>query len=274
MNSLEYCYEKAAPVGSTFYYSVKNLKVPERDVIVAITAFYKELDAIIFSYTDIGVARAQFNFWRDEVIKLTEGKPEHPVSIALQKSAQSFSLPTFRLIELIDGVEENLSFSCFDSFEDVVIALMRTAGVRELLIAEVFHFSEKEVVYQLMLVIELVNFMQNLRRFVSRGLIYFSKDELLRCRVTESAVLAVKTTPEIKNLLRGQAEKVERAYLKAQELLSPASRSGLSSLLIRADIARALCKEIAASDFRVMEEFIDLTPLRKWWISRKFKNRV
>ena len=255
MNSLQYCYQKAAPPGSTFYYSLRKLNPAARNVVVAINAFYKELEDVIFTYTDVSIAQAKFNWWRDEVIKIADGKPDHPVSLILQQYMAKFNLSPFKLIEMIDGVEQNLSPLVFPTFEDVVIYFMRTAGVRECLIANASQFYEQEIIYQSMLVIELFNTMQNLHRYTQRGLNYFPEDEL-------------KKFPDIKQLLQYQVEKIELAYKKTREQLTSESRTGLSSLLIRCDIARATCKEIQLSGFPVMEQFIDLTPVRKWWISR------
>lgn len=254
MNSLEYCYQQAAPLGSTFYYSVKKNSLAVRNAIVAIQAFYQELENILFSYTDVGVAQVKFNWWRDEVIKIRDGQPTHPVSLALQPSIDTFHLPSLKLIEMIDGMEQNLSPLSFSSFEEVVIYFMRTAGVRECLIAAVSQCYEEEIIYQGMLVVELVNLIQNFRRYQHRDLMYFATDEL-------------RQFPDIKKLLHYQAEKVERAYVKMREQSTPKIRLGLSSLRIRVEIAHALCKEIEASNFPVLQQFIDLTPLRKWWIA-------
>ncbi len=248
------------PADSTLYFSLKKLAPVQRGAVAAICAFYKEIEDVLFECSDFSVAHAKFNWWRAEIVKQT---PDHPVAKELQKIIPQFSLAPEKFIELIDGVEQGLSFATFANFEDVVIHFMRTAGVRELLIYDVVQKNKSvsvETIYQFMLVIELVKYIQYLRRYVRRGLIYFSEDELKKFHVTPALLAEYKTTTEIINLLKFQAEKVERAYAKIS-----AAQTELAFFIVRAKMASATLKEIQASHFCVLENFIDLTPLRKWW---------
>lgn len=147
---------------------------------------------------------------------------------------------------------------------------MRTAGKREQMIASVLSKEEKlnsEVIYQLALVIELTHYLQNLRRYVRRGLIYFSQDELQHFQVTETQLREFKTTKNIVDLLECQAEKITRAYKKAQELLTSKQRELLRNILIRCEIAGAILQAIQSSGDTVLENLINITPLRCWWIA-------
>ncbi len=266
MTPEKYCYQKAAPPTSALYYSLRKLELQQRDAVVAIYAFYKELEDILFECNDLQVAQAKFNWWCQELIK---PKPDHPAAIVLQKIIPQFSLPVLKFIEMIDGVEQSLSFATFVDFSEVVVHWMRTAGVRELLIADVLQKKERvspETIYQFMLVIELVNYIQHLRAYVQRGLIYFSEDELKQFQVTPLSLRQSKTTPEIRNLLQFQAEKILRAYGTAKSALTPQSKSELMNFIARSEIALQTLKQIQADNFCVLENFIDLTPLKKWWI--------
>lgn len=268
MTPNEYCTQKSAPPGSALYYSIRRLPQKQRTTIIAIYAFYQEIEDITLHYEDPGTAHTKMNWWRDEVIKIQDGTPDHPVALALQQSSLPFS-PS-RLIEIIDGLEQNLAAPTFDKFEDVVIHIMRTAGVRELLLAEVVQKNEpisSEVIYQLALTVELVNYIQHLRRYVRRNLIYFSQDELDQFHVTDDEFHKYVTTKSIRDLLQFQSSKIERSYQEAQRSLNANSRKQLGNLMIRCEIARAILRAIETTDYTVLENFIDITPLRRWWIS-------
>jgi phytoene synthase len=270
-----YCYDKAAKPDTALYYSLRNLTSAERDLAVALHAFYQEIENVIFECKDQELAMKKFNWWRSEVAKLSLGKPDHPVMLVLQASVPQLEKIQEKLLTIIAAIEQNLFPASFEKFEDVVIHFMRTAGQRELLIHELLGNNKKnndkavseETIYQLMLVVELVNYVQHLHDYAKRDIIYFPLDELTQFQVSNAMLHELKTTVEIKNLLQFQAEKVERAYAKAMSDLTRAQRAELSHLLIRCEIARKTLREIQASDFMVLENLISLTPLRYWWIA-------
>lgn len=253
----KYCYDHAVKPGSPFYYSLRSLTSAERDVTVAVHAFYNELEAVVFSSQEPNVIAAKITWWRAEILR---DAPDHPVLVFLKK----FNVSQEKLLALVDGIAERIYPTPFANFEDVVIHLMRTAGVRELLLAKT---SSAEVVYQLMLVVELTHYLQHLRYYLQHNIIYFPTDEMVKFGVTFAMLSQLKMTAEIQHLLQFQAEKIERAYQVAQAQLTQSARQELSSLLIRGEIARVTLREIQASDFSVLENLISLTPLRCWWVA-------
>jgi len=271
MTPNDYCKQKASPRGSAFYYSTRKFTVDQCLAVTAIKAFYQEIEDITVTYEDFGVAHAKLNWWRDEVIKIQDGQPTHPVAIALQESLKKFALSPLPLIEIIEGLEQNLTLPTFEKFEDVMIHFMRTAGKREVMIAGVLLQPDEslnpEAIYQLALVIELTRYLQNLRRYVRRGLIYFSQEELQRFQVSEAQLREFKTTKNIVELLAFQAEKIVRAYQKGQELLTHNQSKSLLNILIRCELACGTLRAIQSSRYAVLENFIDITPLRCWWIA-------
>lgn len=268
MTPINYCYEKIAAHGTPLYFCVKKIFAEKRDGVVAVAAFYQELMDVILNGTDVSVSANQFNWWRNEVMQLLQGTPEHPVTMALKET----KVNPERLLDLIEGLEQNLSSPVFDTFETTVIHIMRTAGVRELMFAEALDLKiSKEIIYQFTMVLELVNYIQYLRHYIRRDLIFFPEDEMRKFNVSTESLRAYKTTPEIVNLLKYQAEKIDRSYQKAYAELTPDTKKQLSYTLSRCEIARATLQEIQNSGFCVLENFIQLTPLRMWWIAYRAK---
>ncbi len=260
--AIAYCYEKAAKPDTALYYSLRRLALPQRDLVVAVHAFYQEIEDVVFTCNDPELAVKKFNWWRSEVVT---DKPSHPVMCVLRQ--YNFNE---KLLTIIAALEQNLFPAPFAKFEDVVIHFIRTAGQRECLIHELLGVDKTisaETIYQLMLVIELANYIQHLHAYAKRNIIYFPLDEMTQFHVSSAMLHELKTTVEIKNLLQYQVDKIERAYRKATNELTRAQRKALSHLLIRCEIARKTLKEIQASDFLVLENLISLTPLRYWWIA-------
>lgn len=268
MKSIDYCYQQIAPPGSGLYYSLRALDHKLRGAVVAIHAFYQEIENITLNYDDAHIAHIKLNWWRDEVIKIKDSKPDHPIALSLQENRDHFN--PLQLCKIIDGLEQNLTFPIFDKFEDVVIHIIRTAGVREQIIADLLQKKEEnsgEIFYQFALIIELVNYLQHLRKYVRRDLFFFSQDELNQFRVTTTDLRKYVTQKNIRELLQTQTEKIDRAYQNIENTLTKSSRSQLKYWLIRCEMAYSILQKIKFSDFNVLEYFINITPLQCWWIA-------
>jgi len=235
---------------------------------IVVHTFYREIEDIVFECKNLELARIKLAFWRNDVLKLAYGKPDHPVLALLQKNAVDIETLQEFLLKIIDGFEQVAVSPHFETFEDVTIHWMRTAGVRELLLMEWVKKENRvstEILYQMMMLIEMVYHVQHLRLYVRHDLVCFSEDEMNRFGVTREMLQQYVTTDSIKNLLRYQAEKIRKAYA-VLESLSRKQRALLSYWVVRCEMAYAVFREIEKSDFRVLEELTVLTPLRCWWI--------
>ena len=75
----EYCQDKAARSGSSFYYSFLFLPPPRRRAITALYAFCREVDDVVDESSDPTVAQTRLIWWRTEIARLFAGDPQHPV---------------------------------------------------------------------------------------------------------------------------------------------------------------------------------------------------
>src|ERR1043165_3312943 len=109
MSPDEYCQQKAAASGSSFYYSFLFLPAERRRAITALYAFCREVDDVVDESSDPQVAAAKLAWWRVEVANLQAGNAQHPVTKALSIYKDRFSLESAKLLEIIDGMEMDLT---------------------------------------------------------------------------------------------------------------------------------------------------------------------
>src|SRR5690349_13852114 len=72
----QYCQEKCAASGSSFYYSFLFLPAERRRAIMALYAFCREVDDVVDECNDLSVASTKLAWWRQEVERVAEGKPQ------------------------------------------------------------------------------------------------------------------------------------------------------------------------------------------------------
>src|SRR5690349_22071547 len=87
MSPDDYCQQKAAQSGSSFYYSFLFLPTERRRAITALYAFCREVDDTVDEATDASVARIKLAWWRTEVSTMYKGTPTHPVTQALDRKS-------------------------------------------------------------------------------------------------------------------------------------------------------------------------------------------
>jgi phytoene synthase len=268
----QYCEDRAAASGSSFYYSFRFLPAERRQAITALYAFCREVDDAVDECSDAGVARAKIAWWRAEVAALDEGKPSHPVTQALALARRKFSLPTEQLQEIIDGMEMDLEQARYADFKALHLYCYRVASVVGLLAAEIFGYSDRRTLkyaHDLGLAFQLTNIIRDVGEDARRGRIYLPQDEMAAHGVSEADILASRETEAFRALMAFQAERARGYYRKAMEQLPAADRKSQRAGLIMAAIYRTLLEEIARDGFPVLTSHISLPPARKIWLVLK-----
>ena len=107
----EYCQQKAAASGSSFYYSFLFLPPERRRAITALYAFCREVDDVVDEANEMQIAAAKLGWWRAEVANLFAGRPQHPVTKALAPHTQAYAITPEKLNDIIDAAERGSSLT-------------------------------------------------------------------------------------------------------------------------------------------------------------------
>jgi phytoene synthase len=266
----EYCQQKAAQSGSSFYYSFLFLPPERRRAITALYAFCREVDDAVDEPDDASVARARLAWWRDEVARLYRGAPQHPVSRALAPAVRDFGVTEAGLAEIMDGMEMDLTQSRYLDYAALRIYCHRVAGVVGRLAAGIFGYRDArtlEYAERLGLAFQLTNIIRDVGEDARKNRIYLPMDEMQRCGVSAADILNARQTPAFADLMEIQAARARSCYAEALALLPAVDRRAQRPGLVMAAIYRALLDEIARDGYRVLRQRVALTPIRKLWIA-------
>jgi phytoene synthase len=270
MTPEEYCRERAAHSGSSFYYSFLFLPPERRRAITALYAFCREVDDAVDEPSDPSVARATLAWWRGEIAQLFAGNPQHPVTRALASVIGPFGISEARLAEVMDGMEMDLNQSRYLNFAGLQLYCHRVAGVVGALAAGIFGYRNAktlEYAQKLGLAFQLTNIIRDVGEDARKNRIYLPLDELKEFGVPAADILNARHSESFVRLMRFQAERARRCYDEALALLPAEDRRAQRPALMMAAIYRTLLDEIAGDDYRVLEQRTALTPIRKLWIA-------
>jgi phytoene synthase len=268
----EYCQQKAAASGSSFYYSFLFLPAPRRRAITALYAFCREVDDVVDETAEMQIAAAKLAWWRAEVANLYRANPQHPVTRALLPFTGEYSLPQEHLNAIIDGMEMDLTQTRYLDWAALERYCHRVAGVVGLLAARIFGYRDArtlEYARDLGIAFQLTNIIRDVGEDARKNRIYLPMDELKRFDVPAADVLNARETPQFNALIRFQDERARTWYRKALAALPVVDRRAQRPGLIMAAIYQALLDEIGSDGFRVLSRRTSLTPLRKFWIAWK-----
>jgi 15-cis-phytoene synthase len=272
MTPAQYCQEKAARSGSSFYYSFLFLPRPKRDAITALYAFCREVDDVVDEVADPDVARAKLGWWRAEVDSLFNGRPSHPVALALQALAAAHGITQARMLLIIDGMEMDLAKRRYANFAELEKYCYLVAGVVGELAAGIFGHSRPETLAyakSLGTAFQLTNIIRDVGEDARRNRIYLPQEDLVRFGVSEDSILAANPGAGFASLMAFQAARARSHYELAFSTLPAADRRSQRAGLIMAAIYSALLDEIEADGFKVLERRTSLTPIRKLWLAWK-----
>lgn len=269
----QYCEDKAAQSGSSFYYSFRFLPLQTRLAITALYAFCREVDDVVDETHDENVARTTLNWWRSEIGNLYAGTPQHPVTRALLPHVTRLDLPREQLLQIIDGMEMDLTQARYNSFEDLRQYCYLVASVVGLLSARIFGVSDPktyEYAEQLGLAFQLTNIIRDVGEDARRGRIYLPVEELQRFNVPAADIQQYRESDNFKALMAFQIERAEGYYQRALAALPKVDRKNQRAGLVMAAIYRATLDEIKLDGpAKVLNQRLSLTPLRKLWLAWK-----
>jgi phytoene synthase len=270
MSPDQYCQEKAARSGSSFYYSFLFLPPPQRRAITALYAFCREVDDTVDEATDASVARARLDWWRTEIDRLFAGSAQHPVTRALQPATTAFGIDRARLLEIIDGMQMDLDQNRYLDFRQLRLYCHRVAGVVGTLSAGIFSPGRTDLAAYagaLGIALQLTNIVRDVGEDARRGRIYLPIDDLQRFGVPARQILQAEHSEAFGALMQFQAERARAFYREAFAALPTETRREQRAGLIMAAIYATLLDEIERDGFQVLAQRVSLTPLRKFWIA-------
>jgi len=270
MTPEQYCQNKAASSGSSFYYSFLFLPPERRRAITALYAFCREVDDVVDECADPEVARTKLAWWRKEIAGTFAGSAQHPVAQALKPVVHTFNLPQERFQSIIDGMEMDLRYNRYPDFATLQSYCYRVAGVVGLMAAEIFGYRDPATLKyaeNLGTAFQLTNIIRDVGEDARRGRVYLPLEELTRFDVAATDIIHLHDTAAFRRLIEFQISRAEDYYRLALGSLPERDRKAQRPGLVMAAIYQKVLEEIRNNEFKVLDRRTSLTPIRKLWIA-------
>ena len=252
---------------TNFYYSFLVLPPDKRQAIIAVWDFCRAVDDAV---DEAGVgepARSQVARWRTELGAVFDGRqPQTSQGRMLAPLVKQFNLPRAAFEALIEGVEMDLDSRRYESFTDLYKYCIRVASAIGLICLEIFGYDDprsREYATDLGVALQLTNILRDVPEDLSRGRVYIPQDELRAHGCTEGDLAREVSeagngvrSPNVKALLRQQADRARTYYCKAAAELPLVDRRRLAAAEIMSAIYRGILSRIERADYDVFSRVV------------------
>jgi phytoene synthase len=270
--SLDADYERCAQITrrsrSSFYYAFILLPPERRRALHAVYAFCRFIDDIADDEA-IREPALLLRRWREELDRVYAGVPTRALSRALADSARRFTIPRDLFVEIIAGVEMDLSRKRYQTFEELRPYCYRVASALGLICIEIFGYrnpSAKLYAENLGLALQLTNIIRDVGEDAARGRIYLPLEDLARFNVSEDEILGGVYSSNFVSLMDFEAKRAQELYAKAQSALAPEDRATLLTAEAMRLIYAALLERIMKSNYRVLDRRHSLSAPHKLYL--------
>jgi phytoene synthase len=272
MTPEQYVQQKAVASGSSFYYAFLFLPAPRRAAITAFYAFCREVDDVVDTMTDAGVAATKLAWWSKEVTQAFAGQPTHPVMKALMPHTANYNIEARHLHAVISGCQMDLEQTRYLDYANLQRYCHLVAGEVGEVAAKIFGQTDAQTTqyaHTLGQALQLTNIIRDVGEDAMLGRIYLPVNELQQFEVKAHEILKRNYSDRFTALMRFQAQRAHGLYDQALALLPAQDRRAQKPGLMMASIYRTLLREIEADNFQVLHQRVRLTPVRKLWLAWK-----
>ena len=220
--------------GKTYYLATLLLPKAKRPHVHALYGFARYADEIVddlSSTLTIPEKAEVLKVWGEKVLEdIRLGRSDDHVGRALVDTVQRFNIPIEHFEAFLHSMTMDLSVTEYQTYDDLMEYVYGSAAVIGLQMVPILGASDLkayEAAQKLGIAFQLANFIRDVSEDLDRGRIYLPLDDLKAAGVSKEMLAAKKLTPEIKQALQYQIERVRRLQREAAEritLLDPVSQ--------------------------------------------------
>jgi 15-cis-phytoene synthase len=214
------CRAIAHKHGANFSVGFRFLPKAKRRAVYAAYAYCRVADDIA---DDPGENVAErLDAWQRELDACYEGRPTHPITIALADALTRFAIPKSGFVALIDGCRQDMVKSRYETFEELLqYCDLVATSISDISLAIYGYRTDAAPKYgrSLATALQLTNVTRDIGDDLGRDRIYIPQEELRRFGVTELDLFERAENDRVRSLIEFQIGRAENYFREAEPLL-------------------------------------------------------
>lgn len=217
-----YCADLAATHYENFSVATRLTPAELRPHFANVYAFCRWSDDLGDEIGDRGESRRLLAWWRRELQAAFEGKPIHPVMVALRETVEEFEIPIEPFQDLISAFEQDQEILEYDTYERLLDYCERSAnpvGRLVLHMGRSFTLENARLADRTCTALQLANFWQDVSRDLAIGRIYLPREDRERFGVSVEQLRERRFSAEFAALLRFETERTRALFDEGRALI-------------------------------------------------------
>lgn len=255
----------------TFYWGSLFLPPPKRHAVWVIYAFCRIVDDIVDEIVQPGAPRIghlsgavsperELDRWREALSLLYKrgyADSADPIQFAWGEMLKRYDVPLAPALELLQGVEMDLTINRYETFDELYLYCYRVAGTVGLLTSPIFGYKEAAApgyALDLGIALQLTNILRDIGEDCGRNRIYLPQQELQRFGYSEADLMSGVINDPFRELVRFQMRRAEDYYQRAQPGISMLDSDSRLAIRLSAALYRGILDRIRLNHFNVFTE--------------------
>ena len=246
-----HCEEIARHHGKSFYMASMLLPPARQRGVLATYAYCRVADDIVdgASGESPEATAAALARWGGQLTA-----PAHPVAVAFARTRERYAVPIQPVIELLTGVQMDLTTTRYASWDELRRYCYHVAGTVGLMVAPILGCRDPNALRHaadLGIAMQLTNILRDVAEDAQLGRVYLPLDEIEAFGCDAEAILAGYPGDRFRELMAFQIDRARGLYASALEGVYALSPSGRFTTLAASKLYSGILKEIEALDYDV-----------------------
>ena len=251
--------------GKTYFLATRLLPPAKRPFVHALYGFARYADEIVddlaSTLSENEKADALKNWGNEVLANIKSGKSNDHIGAALVDTVNRFSIPISYFEAFLHSMTMDLTVTEYHTYEDLYEYVYGSAAVIGLQMVPILGTISKQSMTEANIAAEklgtafqLANFIRDIGEDLTRGRVYLPVTELQSHGVTREMLEARIVTPQIKNALKEQIQRVRRLQAEAKvgiNLLSAESRACIEAA---SELYCGIVDEVEKIDYQIFDK--------------------
>jgi len=247
--------------GKTYYLATLLLPPGKRPFVHALYGFARYADEIVddlASTLTIDEKEAALRRWSDQPLDdLSKGASSDHIGAALVDTVRRFNIPLEHFRAFLHSMAMDISISRYESYPELMEYVYGSAAVIGLEMVPILGTLSDDAypaAEKLGVAFQLANFIRDVDEDLDRGRIYLPLDELRSFNVSQEMLHARRLTPEIREALRFNIDRVRQLQREATPgiaLLAPESRACIEAA---SELYCGIVDEVEKIDYQIFDK--------------------
>jgi squalene synthase HpnC len=257
--SLEQAREYCAHLARTHYenFSVATWFLPKRlrQHFFNVYAYCRISDDLGDEVGDAAASLELLDQWHRELDACYEGKPKHPVFVALAETVRLFDIPKHEFSDLLIAFRQDQTVTRFDTFDDVLAYCHYSANPVGHLVLYLCGYRDAErqqLSDYTCTALQLANFWQDVSVDYAKGRVYLPLESLRQFGVSEDDIAQDRNTPAFCAMMQFEVERAHDWFRRGLPLLEKVDRELAIDLDLFTRGGQEILSAIARQNYAVL----------------------